>query len=81
MKQGEYISLFCFLAVVTLWITRDPDESVDGWAAIFPRPEYMTDGMPVMLVAICLFVLPKGESGLFAILNCFKSEENKIDFS
>lgn len=79
MKQGEYIALSCFLMVVILWVTRDPDESVDGWAELFPIPGYMTDGMSVILIGILLFVLPIGESGLFAIFNCFKSEENKVD--
>ena len=64
-----------------MWVTRDPDESVDGWAVLFPIPAYMTDGMSVILIGIILFVLPIGDSGLFAMFNCFKNEENKIDVS
>ena len=81
MKQGEYISLVCFLVVVVLWVTRDPDESVDGWAELFPVPGYMTDGMSVVLIGIMLFVLPVNESGLFAIFNCFRKPENHVDIS
>ena len=81
MKQGEYISLVCFLIVVVLWVTRDPDESVDGWAELFPVPGYMTDGMSVVLIGIMLFVLPLNESGLFAIFNCFRKPENHVDIS
>ena len=78
MKQGEIISLVCFLCVVVLWVTRDPDENVDGWAELFPVPGYMTDGMSVILIGIFLFVLPLDESGLFAIFNCCKNEKTDM---
>ena len=67
--------------MVLLWVTRDPDENVSGWADLFPVPGYMTDGMSVILIGIMLFVLPANNSGLFAIFNCFKKEEDKVDVS
>lgn len=81
MKQGEYIALTCFVSVVVLWVTRDPSEEVNGWKNAFPEPDWMTDGMSVVFIAIFLFVLPIDQSGLFSIFNCFKSEENKVSMS
>ena len=81
IKQGEYITLFTFITLVILWVTRAPDESVNGWGDYFPNPQYINDGMTVILVSLFLFILPRNDSGLFALINCFKSEENKTDIS
>ena len=84
MKLGEYISLSCFIVLTILWVTREsPDETVmaSGWADYFPIPSIMHDGMTVMFICVFLFILPRNESGLFAIFNCFRSEENKVDIS
>ncbi|CAG5098267.1 Oidioi.mRNA.OKI2018_I69.XSR.g15512.t1.cds [Oikopleura dioica] len=78
MKQGEYVSLFCFIIVVILWIAREPTDGA-GWAYIFPVPSYMTDGMVVILIGICLFVLPIDDSGLFCIFNRFRKDKISIN--
>ena len=36
-----------------------------GWASIFPNPDYITDGVTATLIAISLFILPAGYSGIF----------------
>ena len=36
-----------------------------GWKYLFPEPDWMTDGMSVVLIGILLFVLPIDESGRF----------------
>lgn len=77
MKQGEYISLFCFIIVVIMWVAREPTDG-SGWAYLFPVPGYMTDGMVVILVGICLFVLPIDDSGLFCIFNRFRNDKISI---
>ncbi|CAG5104141.1 Oidioi.mRNA.OKI2018_I69.chr1.g1112.t1.cds [Oikopleura dioica] len=75
MKQAEYLSLICFVTTVILWISRDPSEDASGWAELFPVPNWMTDGMAVIIIAIFLFILPKGKSGLF----CMFSKNIKIE--
>jgi len=77
MKQGEYISLFCFIIVVIMWVAREPTDG-SGWAYLFPVPGYMTDGMVVILVGICLFVLPMDDSGLFCIFNRCRTDKISI---
>ena len=69
MKQAEFLSLICFVTTVILWISRDPSEDANGWADLFPIPNWMTDGMAVILIAFFLFILPKNKSGLFSIFS------------
>jgi len=69
IKQAEFLSLICFVTTVVLWISRDPSEDANGWADLFPMPNWMTDGMAVIIIAIFLFILPKRRSGLFTIFS------------
>ena len=60
-----------------------------GWASIFPNPDYITDGVTATLIAISLFILPAGYSGIFgcdasrgpsrSILN-WKQNESKMSW-
>lgn len=53
-----------FVSLAVLWITRAPIElgvlRFAGWAALFPEPGYLSDGVVAIAIGTLLFILPSG---------------------
>ena len=45
ISQEEIIVLVSFVLLILLWFFRDPG-FIPGWASLFPKPEFTSDGMP-----------------------------------
>ncbi|VDM43900.1 unnamed protein product [Toxocara canis] len=56
LKFDERLVLMLFVALVFLWLFREP-KIVPGWSAIFEQ-RFISDGTVAMLIAFLLFVLP-----------------------
>ena len=37
---------------------------MNGWTEIFPVPSFITDGVPALMIATLLFILPAEKTGL-----------------
>jgi sodium-dependent dicarboxylate transporter 2/3/5 len=62
IRLAELEVLIIFIAIIGLWIMRDPGYT-RGWAALF-APSVVTESAPSILAAILLFILPRELSGL-----------------
>ena len=62
VKYEEKVVMALFLALVFLWIFREPIDTglfrIPGWGAVFPNPKYLTDGASAIFVACLLFAIP-----------------------
>uniref|UniRef100_A0A0N5AII9 CitMHS domain-containing protein n=1 Tax=Syphacia muris TaxID=451379 RepID=A0A0N5AII9_9BILA len=56
LKFDERLVLILFIALVLLWLFRDP-KIIPGWGSFFPSG-FVSDGTTTMLIAFLLFVLP-----------------------
>ena len=63
IRQEEILVTFSFLLLVLLWFFRKPG-FMPGWTEIFPEPGFITDGVPALLIATVLFILPAERTGL-----------------
>jgi sodium-dependent dicarboxylate transporter 2/3/5 len=69
MSAGERGTLVIFIVTAILWITREGIDAggirIPGWAALFPKPAYITDSTVAMFMSALLFLIPvnmkKGE--------------------
>ena len=71
MSQEEIFVSISFVVMVLLWFFREPG-FMPGWAEIFPVPEYISDGVPSLLVGTILFITPAAKTGLFPNIFCGK---------
>ena len=62
--RAEATTLGLLLALVTLWLLRDPGWLPDGvgWAHLTAAPAYVSDATAATLVAVLLFVIPHDAS-------------------
>ncbi|MCD6597571.1 MAG: SLC13/DASS family transporter [Bacteroidales bacterium] len=62
MGREETIVLVVFISLAILWLTRVSIHigsfTIPGWSELFPKPEYINDGIVAIFVASFLFVLP-----------------------
>lgn len=62
MSIAQKLLLAAFLSMACLWFTRAGFDigsvSIPGWASLFPKPSYISDGTVAMSVALLLFLLP-----------------------
>lgn len=63
IRQEEILVTLSFLLLVLLWFFRKPG-FMPGWTEIFPEPGFITDGVPALLIATILFILPAERTGL-----------------
>ena len=63
IRQEEILVTLSFLLLVLLWFFRKPG-FMPGWTEIFPEPSFITDGVPALLIATILFILPAERTGL-----------------
>ncbi|XP_071179431.1 solute carrier family 13 member 2-like [Mytilus edulis] len=78
---GEVVVLICFICLAMLWIFRDIP-GMGGWAYLFHLDKdgkpFARDSTAAMLIAICLFVLPKSVPNIFCFI---KSEDVKPSYT
>ncbi|KAI0239543.1 Solute carrier family 13 member 5 [Lamellibrachia satsuma] len=72
MTFGEKAVLVHFLALTTLWFTRNPG-FIKGWSVFF-KPKYITDGTVGITVALSLFVFPSRMPSF----TCFSQTQSAI---
>ena len=70
ISQQEVLVCISFVILLLFWFFRDPG-FIPGWIQIFPIPDYISDGVPAILIGVILFILPARKSGFF----CGKLED------
>merc|ERR1719284_1585812 len=61
MSQEEILVLIAFVILVLSWFFREPG-FMKGWIDLFPEPDFITDGVPALLIGTILFLIPAEEN-------------------
>lgn len=73
MSFEEWVVMIDFVALALLWLLREEFSlgafTFPGWGRLFPRPEYLNDGVVAIALALLLFLVPARRAGAARILN------------
>ncbi|KAK7916530.1 hypothetical protein WMY93_012291 [Mugilogobius chulae] len=82
MSPQEIFTSVVFLAMVLLWLTRDPG-FIPGWASLFPDyTGYITDATVALLLGVLFFITPAyGPSKNYDTMISWKEFQNSMPWT
>jgi len=73
LSREERVILIVFIVLCILWMTRASlpvgSFTIPGWAELFPKPDYITDGVVAVFMSVVLFIYPSHSTKSGRILN------------